>query len=313
MKYYIGLDIGGTTIKGIILRSEGTIVYENAIVTGSEEGAENMLLNIFKLIDTLFAESSVSPQQVAGIGIGCPGMIDSKSGNVVFAGNLGLKNFPLAAKIAEQFDLPVKITNDANAAALGEAKFGAGKEYSSSIMVTLGTGVGGGIVLDGKLFEGNKSVGAEIGHTVIERNGNKCTCGRRGCFEAYSSASALIKKTREAMSNNPKSKMWRSYDLLAVNGKTCFDYYQTDETAKEVVDWYLSYLATGLTNLANEFRPEVIMLGGGVSEQGETLTKPLQKLVDAEIFGGPDFAPVKIVKATLGSRAGAFGAAALNM
>lgn len=313
MKYYIGIDIGGTTVKGIILKPDGTIVFENAIVTGCADGAENMLANIIKLINTLFAKSLVSPQQVVGIGIGCPGMIDSKHGTVVFAGNLGLKDFPLAQRIRDEFELPVRLTNDANAAALGEAKFGAGKEYSSSILVTLGTGVGGGIVLDGKLFEGNKSVGAEIGHAVIEYNGNPCTCGRKGCFEAYSSASALIKKTREAMADNPKSEMWKTYDLLTVNGKTCWDYYKTDASAKAVVDWYLKYLATGLTNLANEFRPEVIMLGGGISEQGEALTGPLQQMVDAELFGGTHFAPVKIVKASLGSKAGAFGAAALNM
>ena len=207
----------------------------------------------------------------------------------------------------------VKITNDANAAALGEARFGAGKNYKNSILVTLGTGVGGGIIIDGKLFEGYKSAGAEIGHMVIERHGDVCTCGRRGCFEAYCSATALVRRTRRQMEDNPRSAMWTKYTSETANGKTAFDFYHDDIDAKEVVDWYIKYLACGIANLANIFRPEIIMIGGGVSEQGDNLTVPLQTYVDKELFGGTSYAPVKIVKASLGSKAGAYGAAALAM
>ena len=205
------------------------------------------------------------------------------------------------------------MTNDANAAALGEAKFGAGKEYSDSILVTLGTGVGGGIIIDGKLFEGGKSAGTEIGHTVIETNGYPCTCGRWGCFECYASATALMRKTKDAMEEDTGSEMWKTYTPQTVSGKTPFEYAETDIAAKQVVDWYVKHLACGITNLANVFRPQVVMLGGGVSEQGERLTVPVQRLVDKELFAGTDFAPVKVVKASLGSRAGAYGAAALWM
>lgn len=311
MNKYLGIDIGGMTVKGILIDEYGKVFGEDSVPTDSDKGAEAMCGNIAKLIDKLIL--SVDKKEIVGAGIGCPGLIDSKNGVVVFAGNLNLKNFQLSEEIEKRCRLKVKLTNDANAAALGEARFGAGSEYANSILITLGTGVGGGIIINGKLFEGGKSAGTEIGHTVIVENGLKCTCGRRGCFERYASARALIEQTKEAMEGNRNSEMWKGYDLDTVTGKTPFAYYDRDLTAMLVVDKYISHLACGILNMINVFRPEVIMLGGGVSEQGVALTKPLQKIIDAELFGGTDYAPVKIVKAKLGSRAGAFGAAALFM
>ena len=312
MKKYIGIDIGGMSIKGIIIDSEGEVYCQGNIVTGWQNGGGAMCRNIKELTEDMLERGKIDRKEIVGVGVGCPGMIDSKNGVVIFAGNLNLRNYPLADMLHTILGFPIKVTNDANAAALGEATFGAGKNYSDSILITLGTGVGGGIIINGELFEGFNSAGAELGHMVIEANGNRCTCGRRGCFEAYSSASALIKKTREVMEDNPDSEMWRSYNLDTVNGKTAFEYPE-DHAAKGVIDWYLKYLACGITNLANIFRPQVIMLGGGVSEEGERLTKPLQQRGGAQIFGGAEFSPVQIVKATLGSRAGAFGAATLAM
>lgn len=313
LKKYIGIDIGGMTVKGIIIDEEGNTLIEDRIATGSEDGGNSMCKNIVAMIKKMLAAAKVAKTEVVGVGMGCPGLIDSKNGMVVFAGNLSLENFPLARGVEEKIGLPVKITNDANAAALGEAKFGAGKQYQNSILVTLGTGVGGGIIVDGKLFEGGNSAGTEIGHMVIETDGYPCTCGRKGCFECYSSATALMRKTKEAMIEDNHSKMWKTYTPQTVSGKTSFEYQNTDIAAKEVVDWYVKHLACGITNLVNVFRPEIVMLGGGVSEQGEKLSVPVQKLVDKEIFASTDYAPVKIVKASLGSRAGAFGAAALFM
>ena len=313
MKQYIGIDIGGMTVKGIIIDENGNIASQDSIETGKRDGGQSLCANICTLIDRLITSINANISDFAGIGIGCPGMIDSTGGNVVFAGNLELRDFPLAKTISDKTGLPVKITNDANAAALGEAKFGAGKHYSDSILITLGTGVGGGIVIGGKLFEGNKSAGTEVGHMVIVEDGEQCTCGRKGCFERYASASSLMKNTRSAMSVNRNSKMWEKYTLETVSGKTPFEFADTDVTAKIVVDNYIRYLACGIINLANIFRPEVVMLGGGVSEQGDKLTLPLQHILEKQIFAGMDYAPVKIVKATLGSKAGAFGAAALNM
>ena len=309
-KYYLGIDIGGMSVKAVILDSEKRPLGDDCAPTPS--GGDALCDAVAELADSLMARCGAKKEDVS-VGIGCPGVIDSKRGILVFSGNLRLKNFPLASGVEKRIGIPVKITNDANAAALGEAAFGAGKNYKDSILVTLGTGVGGGIIIDGKLFEGHNSAGAEIGHMVIERHGDHCTCGRRGCFEAYCSATALIRRTRLQMEENTDSAMWTKYTADTATGRTAFEFCDSDIAAKEVVDWYLMYLACGLANLANIFRPEVIMLGGGVSEEGERLTVPLQKLVDAELFGGTEYAPVKVVRATMGGKAGMYGAAALAM
>lgn len=310
MKLYMGLDVGGTAIKGVIIGENGEVVIEGDIPTVCGEGLADC---IEALADRLVLGANKVFSALSGVGVCCPGVVDAQSGTVIFAGNLNLKDYPLARILKEKFGVPVKVCNDANAAALGEAKFGAGKDYSDSVLVTLGTGVGGGIVIGGKLFEGNKSAGAEIGHMVIERGGNRCTCGRRGCLEAYCSARALTEKTKREMEEDTASDMWKNYSLESADARTAFEHMDNDRTAKKVVDWYIDRLACGLVNLANIFRPQVIMLGGGVSAQGSRLTAPLQKITDKEIIGGKGYAPVEIKCASLGNRAGAIGAAALCM
>jgi len=308
MNYYMGLDVGGTSIKGLVINEKGDISSEGCVPV--EVGAD-LADTIEVLADELVQRMGVVFSQISGIGVCCPGLIDTTTGTVLFAGNLELKNYPLKKLLVDKFKLRVEVCNDANAAALGEAKFGVGKGYDNSIMITLGTGVGGGIVIDGKLFEGNKGAGTEVGHMVIEKGGLKCTCGRRGCFEVYCSARALTAKTKFEMEEDTGSDMWKTYTNDTADGKTAFEYMDGDKTAKRIVDWYINHLACGITNLANIFRPNIVMLGGGVAAQGSRLTAPLQKLVDKELFGGTDFAPVKIECASLGNRAGAYGAAAL--
>ena len=310
-KKYIGIDIGGTTVKAVIINRNGEVLAEDSIAT--DKDGDLLSNNIIDLVNRMIMAQGGVKCDYQGIGIGCPGLIDSKNGMVVFSGNLGLKYHQLGRAVSERLGMPVKITNDANAAALGEAKFGAGKKYNDSILITLGTGVGGGIVVDGKLFEGGNSAGTEIGHIVIVENGERCTCGRKGCLEAYASATALIQQTRNAMSENKNSLMWKTYTPETVTGKTPFEYADTDITAKVVVDKYISHLACGIINIANIFRPQVVMLGGGVSNQKEKLTKPLQEILDKELFAGQGYAPVKVVTASLGNQAGALGAAALMM
>lgn len=312
-KNYIGIDVGGTTIKGAAINGLGEIVCEESVETPKSGEGDQLQKNIVALVNKLIVKCGGLKSSFVGVGIGCPGLIDSNRGEIVFAGNLGLSYYPLVKTVSESLAMPVKITNDANAAALGEAKFGAGKKYNDSILVTLGTGVGGGIVIDGKLFEGGNSAGTEIGHMVIVKNGEPCNCGRRGCLEAYASATALIKQTKEAMLSNKSSEMWKTYTPETVTGKTAFDYADTDITAKIVVGNYVSNLACGLINLANIFRPQVIMLGGGVANQKERLTKPLQTILDKELFAGVTYAPVKVTCASLGNTAGVYGAAALFM
>lgn len=310
MALYMGIDVGGTTVKGIIIDENGKILCEGNVPTLIGEELADCIIT---LADTLVHNSGKVFSAIGGVGVCCPGIIDGAEGKVIFSGNLELKNYPLKQILSDKFKIPVKVCNDANGAALGEAKFGAGKGNKDIVMVTLGTGVGGGIILDGKIFEGNKGAGAEVGHMVIERGGDYCTCGRRGCFEAYSSARALTARTRWAMEEDTGSDMWKTYNLSTADGRTAFEYMDGDRTARQVVDWYLKYLACGVANLANIFRPQIITIGGGVAAQGSRLTAPLQKLVDEELFGGVDYAPVKIECATLGTRAGAYGAAALVM
>jgi len=268
VKNYIGIDIGGATIKGAIINHSGDILREARIETSTKGDGEGLRNNVVALVNEMVMGYGGFKSSFGGIGIGCPGLIDSKRGMIVFSGNLGLNYYPLGSVVSDSLGMSVKATNDANAAALGEAKFGAGKKYKDSILITLGTGVGGGIVVDGKLFEGGSSAGTEIGHTVIVEDGEPCTCGRKGCFEAYSSATALIRKTKEVMQENEDSAMWKKYNLKMVSGKTAFDYAETDEAAKSVVDWYVKYLACGVTNLANIFRPQVVMLSAVRAAQG---------------------------------------------
>lgn len=305
MSLILGIDVGGTFVKGVALK-DGQSVFECEIPTIIGEGLADCIIS---LVNKLISGSGATLLLVEGVGVCCPGVI-SDEGAVVRADNLNLINYPLRVLLQKKLNLPVKVCNDANAAALGEATFGAGKGYSDSVLITLGTGVGGGVVIGGKLFEGNKKAGAEIGHMVIERGGKRCSCGRLGCFEAYCSARALTESTKSAMKANPSSKMWGKYNLDNADGRAAFEYADCDATARKAVDEYINYLACGISNIANIFRPQAILIGGGVAAQGERLTAPLQAAVNGEIFAA-DYAPVEIRCATLGNRAGSFGAAAL--
>ena len=312
-KYYIGIDLGGTFIKGGIIDDLGNIIYSDKIPTESDGGDEKVAANISKLSVMLLDKVGMSASDVVGIGIGVPGMIDSKNGNVIYSNNLHWRDFPIAKKVKELTGVNVKIANDANVAVLGEVKFGAAKDKENVIMLTLGTGVGGGIVCNGELIEGNLSVGAELGHAVIIKGGEECSCSRRGCLEAYASATALIRDTKRAMTSNPDTKMWEIGSIDKVDGKTAFDYAATDKYAKKIVDDYISNLATGIVNYGNIFRPEVVLLGGGVCAQGDALLVPLQKKVNEEIYAGDLGPEVKILVATLENSAGILGAASLWM
>ncbi len=316
MNYYAGIDLGGTFIKCGLVDETGRIVCKDKIPTGKERPYREIAADMVKLILSLTERGGIEKDAVKAVGIGSPGTIDSENGVIVYSNNISWKNIPLCRELREATGLPVFITNDANAAALGEHFSGAGKKYSSTIFVTLGTGVGGGIILDGKLFEGNRSAGAEIGHEVIRFGGEKCTCGRRGCFEAYASATALIAQTKRAMLKNRNSALWQicGDSIDKVDGKTAFDGMRAgDKCGERVVKRYIGYLAEGIANLANVFRPEAILLGGGVCAEGNNLLKPLRRKVNRLIFGGTDYAPVQMAIAVLGNDAGLVGAARLAM
>ncbi len=311
-KYYAGIDLGGTFIKCGILSESGEILIKDQIPTGKDRPYGLIARDMADFVCELASRVGVT---VSGIGIGSPGAINSATGIIVYSNNIAWENVPLGEEVSKLTGLPVKVANDANVAALGEGFVGGGRKYSSYVVITLGTGVGGGVIIDGKLFEGNFSAGTELGHMVIKVGGASCSCGRRGCFEAYSSATALIRQTKAAMRRHRDSVMWQlapSLDL--VDGKTAFDAAASgDAAAIEVVRKYIDYLADGVTNLANIFRPEAILIGGGVSKQGDSLILPLKHEVEQRIYGIKGYAPVEIATATLGNDAGICGAVKLIM
>lgn len=310
-KYFVGIDLGGTFIKGGIVNGSGEILVQDKTPTESEKGSDGVAANIANLAKSLIEKAGLTVQELSGLGMGVPGMIDSEKGEVVFSNNLAWEHFFIAEAVERLTGLSVKIANDANVATLGEVKFGAAKGYQNAVMLTLGTGVGGGIVLNGKLYEGNRSAGAELGHSVIALGGEQCTCGRKGCLEAYASATALIRNTKRAMQNNPTSKLWEIGSLEEVTGKTAFDYAAVDQTAQTVVDEYMEALGAGIVNFANVFRPEIILLGGGVCAQGDNLLNPLKVILKRDLFAGDRGPQVELKIAELGNSAGLLGAAAL--
>ncbi len=316
MKKYVGVDIGGTSIKGAFVKEDGTIIEKFGFPI---EKGEQQELTINRLGDSILSkakETGIEISSFVGIGVGCPGSIDNREGVCLYNNNIGWLDLPIAKILKEKTGLSAKVSNDANVAMLGEAKFGAAKKYRDAVLVTLGTGVGGGLFLNGHLYEGNEGMGAELGHMVILRDGEDCTCGRRGCFEAYASVTALIRQTKEAMLNHHESKMWEYVggDIDKVDGKTAFETSKLgDKEAKKVVEQYENYLTTGLLNLCNIFRPEVILIGGGLSNQKEYLTDALKEKLSEYHYGFRGTPMVDIFVTNLGNDAGVLGAAALWM
>ena len=309
--YAIGIDIGGMSIKaGLVL--DGKIVDFNRKTTVPT--SDLAIKGIVEQINELLVKNSLSVKDIKGIGMGAPGLVSSESGVVEYCPNINWNKVPVVDILRKKFDTYIKVSNDANVAALGEAKFGAGAKFKNSIMLTLGTGVGSGIIIDGNLFEGGFSKGSELGHMVIKIGGEKCGCGRRGCFESYASATALIRMTKKAMLEDEKSAMWQFVggDIDKVDGRTSFECAKSgDNAANKVVDEYVMYLSEGIMNLANIFRPDAFILGGGVSAQGEYLTNRITAYCEKYEFGYKYAPRSEIVVATLGNDAGIIGAAAL--
>ncbi len=316
--YYLGVDLGGTNIAIGLVNENFEIVLKDKVPTGASRPISDIMDDMADLCLSIVERAGISFNDVAYAGIAAPGSVDPRLGIVRYANNIKINNFPIAEELKKRTPLKkVLLENDANAAALAEAKAGAGKGYSDLVMITLGTGVGGGIVIDGKLYSGFNYSGAELGHTVIEIGGRPCTCGRLGCFEAYSSATGLINMTREKMIEDVNSLMWELVDdnLDKVSGRTAFEAAKKgDKSGQKVVDSYVKYLACGLTNMVNIFQPQVLCIGGGVCGEGDYLLKPLIKTIRRCEYGAAtqtDFSQIKI--AELGNDAGIIGAAALGL
>ena len=308
----IGIDIGGTSIKGAAVDSNGRVYEKFSMPFIKGEPGEITIRKLSEMVKEYIYANSLE-NKIVGIGIGSPGTLDVKNNIVNYANNLGWNDLHIGDIMHENLPYPIRLTNDANAAALGEAKFGAGKTYDTVIMLTLGTGVGGGIIINGKLFEGNEGKGGELGHTVIMMDGEPCTCGRKGCLEAYASATALIRDTKKAMTLNKKSLMWKiSPDIDLVGGKVPFEAAQAgDPTAIKVLDNYVKYLGEGILNYCNIFRPNVVVLSGGIANAGPFLFDKLNKYVEERNYGYQATPKVEIVPAELGYDSGKIGAAAL--
>ena len=312
--FYIGIDLGGSNIKAGAVDADGKILAKGSVKTQAERPYEEICADMAALAKDVAAKAGIPLEDVKGIGVGAPGIIDSENGVVVYSCNFRQSDIPLAGEIQKHTGLPVRVGNDANAAALGEALFGGGKSYDDSVLLTLGTGVGGGVIIGKKIVEGFKSAGGEVGHMVIRAGGQPCNCGRRGCFEAYASATALVRMTKEAMLKDTGSLMWAlcGGDIVNAGGQTAFTAMkQGDRTGKSVVRKYIKYLGEGIVNLINILRPEAVILGGGVCAEGEYLLAPLRKFIKKHSYGSKYIPQTKLSAAELGNDAGIVGAASL--
>lgn len=316
--YLIGIDVGGMSIKGGVVTPKGEILFKTSIPTTEKYTSDYSISeDIKKVIDLVIEGAGISLKDVKGIGIGQPGSIDSKRGIIRYSNNIALERVPVVDELKKYFDVPIYINNDANCAALGEHVFGAGKGYNDVIFVTLGTGVGTGFIIDGKLFEGRECAGTEGGHMVINTSPDapQCNCGQKGCWETYASATALMRQTREAMDRCPDSIMHNlAKEEGKVSGKTAFAAAKLgDKAGKEVVENYMGYITCGLVNLVNIFCPEAILIGGGISNEKEYLTEPIKKAVNKQRFGAKYNPSIDVKTASLKNDAGILGAAALAL
>ncbi len=306
---YIGVDLGGTNIAIGIVSGNGHILAQGSTPTLKERPIEEIVADMAKLINKLCDDYGITLDEITGVGIGSPGTIDYNNGVVVYSNNLRMKNYPMAEALSKLINKPVKIDNDANCAAMGEYKVN-GEGAKDFVLITLGTGVGGGIIANGKMVRGFNGAGGEAGHITLVAGGEPCSCGRRGCWEAYASVTALIKQTKKAMEENPDSLM---NEIAArdgkVSGRTAFEAAKAgDKAGQMVVDNYRFYIAEGLISMINIFQPKIIAIGGGISREGEYLLGPIRDYVLENNYNKLLEMP-KIVTAKLMNDAGIVGAA----
>ena len=313
MQYRIGVDLGGTAIKAGVVDENHQIICSPT--QPSDHDCDRAIEALAQSVETVASKAGLKPSDFPCVGVGIPSSVNPHTKRLVFANNTGWRDVPLGEALERRLSLPVYIGNDANCAVIGEMLAGAAKGRRSVVMLTLGTGVGGGILLDGKLFVGGDGMGVELGHTPLVHGGHRCTCGIDGCLEAYASVTALIRQTKQAMAEHPESAL---HPYVAdhggvVDGRTAFDCAQAgDDTAAAVVDQYLEYLANGIGGLITTFRPEIFLIGGGLSAQGDNLIRPLNEKVGRYVYSYDLIGAPPIVKATLGNAAGTIGAAWLD-
>lgn len=318
--YRIGIDLGGTNIAAAIVNEEFKIVKKKSVPTGAERETKYIMDDMAELCRSVCADAGISFEEIDAIGIASPGVANHTDGIIEYANNLPFRRFEICRELGERLGMSnIHVENDANAAAWGEAIAGAARGTRNSVMITLGTGVGGGVIIDGKVFSGFNYAGTELGHVVIEKGGRPCSCGRRGCWEAYSSATALIKMTAEKLAECEKQgRATLMTELVAqkgkVSGTTAFKAHALgDEAAREVIDMYIGYLITGLVNMINIFQPEVLSIGGGISGEGQKLIDMMIDQIKKEQYGTDFVENTRVCIAELGNDAGIIGAAFLGI
>lgn len=313
--YRIGVDLGGTNIVVGVVDEANKIITKAKRKTSCPRPAEEIFKDVAACIKTAMENAKITAADIKSIGVGTPGSVNKADGVIDYANNLGFDKVPARKILSEFFDIPVYLENDANCAALGEAVAGAGNNAQNFVAITLGTGVGSGIIVNGKILNGCNDAAGEMGHLVIAMDGEPCTCGRRGCWEAYSSATALVKQTKAAMEANKDSYMWElvEQNINKVNGRTAFDAMRKgDATGKAVVDEYIRMLSIGITNVINVFQPDVLCVGGGIGCEGENLLAPVRAHVEKDRYSVHSTKQTKICAAVLGNDAGIIGAALLD-
>ncbi len=314
--YYIGIDLGGTNIAAGITDERGCIIRKDSVPTLREREYGPIIKDMAMLALKVAKDAGIPLCEVKSIGIGAPGTPDTKNGRIIYANNLKFRNAPVRDEMQKYVDLPIYIDNDANCAALAESVAGAAKDAQHSITITLGTGLGGGIVIDRRIYSGFNDAGGELGHMVIVVDGEECTCGRRGCWEAYASATGLITMAKRAAKEDPDSMINTlvSGNLDKIDAKTPFDAARKgDRTGMKVVAQYIKYLAEGMTNIINIFQPDVFVIGGGICKEGDFLLKPLKEQVALGLYSKPEVAQTSIRTAEMGNDAGIIGAAMLGL
>ena len=304
--YFYCIDVGGTTIKGGVVDENNNILFQSWVKTRTFDGSISLAENIMALVSNLEEMSGLLVKKAKGLGVGVAGII-SKEGVVCRSANLNLNQYPLKAELEKLVDIPIKIANDACIAGLAENEFGAGKNYKNFLMLTLGTGIGGEIIVNGDAFRLIRPFSSEMGHMKITDRNVRCGCGEYGCFESVASTIALERQTREAMLKNKDSKMWEKYTLESVNGRTVFEFKDVDKTAAQVFKNYIKYLGTGIVNLINILSPEAVIIGGAVSAQKEALTAPLKEYVYSHIYTRNERPLPEILTAKASGNAGILG------
>lgn len=308
--YVVGIDLGGTKISGALADLDGIILSQYTMPTNAIEGEDAVLGRVIEVIEKVIMEAKKTNDVIKAIGIGSPGPLDSGEGIIIETPNLPFKNFKLVKPIKDKFNIPTYLDNDANVAAIGEYMLGAGKGTRNMIYITVSTGVGGGAIIEGKIYRGSTSNALEIGHTTILPDGPKCNCGNNGCIEALSSGTAIARQAREALSKGEETSLSKYENLTSF--EVFKEAYAGDKVSKDILEKSFTYLGIGVSNTITSFDPDMVVIGGGVTKGGQILFDVVQKEVDKRCFKTMS-KHTKIVPAKLGTDAGVIGAVALAL